>query len=440
MTASQLVSWITAFSNEIRRKAGQSPLIYTTADWWNYCTGDSKAFPGYQLWIASATTGSPTLPAAWSTWTFWQYTSKGTVQGISADVDLDYFNSSAGTMSSPGSQTGTVGAPVWLQMHALVGSSPFSATGLPPGLSLNTATGLISGWLTKAGSYTVSVTDSATGTAPIAATGNTVTFSWTVNPAPNSGPAGRVVVAHGGKCMDDPGSRTANGTRVDLWTCTGGGNQNWTMAQDRSVRIYGKCLDAANSATTDGTPVVLYTCNGSTAEQWRIGWHGRLVNVHSGKCLDDPGYQTANGTLLDIWTCGTGTNQRWTTPAGPIVSQIAPLCVNVVGANTADGTRMDVWPCNGKTNQSFTVLPDGTIRVLGKCLDVYNSGTANGTAVDLYTCNGTAGQRWTPRANGNLANPNSGRCLADPGDSAQWGTRLVILDCSAAGGEDWRIR
>lgn len=64
MTASQLVSWITSFSNEIRRKAGQSPVFYTTADWWNYCTGDSKAFPGYQLWIASPTTGSPTLPAA----------------------------------------------------------------------------------------------------------------------------------------------------------------------------------------------------------------------------------------------------------------------------------------------------------------------------------------------------------------------------------------
>ncbi|MGD0069856.1 MAG: RICIN domain-containing protein, partial [Streptosporangiaceae bacterium] len=31
-----------------------------------------------------------------------------------------------------------------------------------------------------------------------------------------------------GKCLDDPGFNTANGTQLDLWTCNGGSNQQWT--------------------------------------------------------------------------------------------------------------------------------------------------------------------------------------------------------------------
>jgi GH25 family lysozyme M1 (1,4-beta-N-acetylmuramidase) len=438
LTPAQMVSWITAFNNEIRLKAGQSPLIYTTADWWNTCTGDSTAFSASQLWIATYGT-SPILPAAWPTWTLWQYTSSGAVPGIIGNVDISYFNDAAGTLGKPRAQAAAVGAPVWLQVPSLVGSAPFSATGLPPGLSLNTSTGLISGWLTTAGTYTATVS-AATAPFPAAATSTSVT--WTVSAAPNSGPTGRVVLQNGGKCLDDTGYHTANGTRVDIWTCVGSTNQSWTMAQDHTVRIFGKCLGVSGSGTANNTAVVLWTCNGSTGEQWQIGLDAQLVNPHSGKCLDDPGRRTTNGTLLDIYSCVAGaTNEHWTAPAGEIVSQIAPLCVDDPGSHTADGTRMDVWSCVATAkNEAWTVEPDGTVRVFGKCLDVYGSGTANGTPVDLFTCNGTGAQKWNPRADGTLQNPQSGRCLTDPGDNAQNGTRLVIFDCSAAAGEDWAVR
>jgi hypothetical protein len=32
-----------------------------------------------------------------------------------------------------------------------------------------------------------------------------------------------------GKCLDDPGSNTANGTQLDLWDCDGGSNQQWSI-------------------------------------------------------------------------------------------------------------------------------------------------------------------------------------------------------------------
>jgi hypothetical protein len=74
--------------------------------------GDTTMFAdqGYSvLWIAHWGTSSPTLPAGnWGGhgWTFWQYSSCGSVTGISGCVDLDRFNGSdlAGVTFGNGAQ------------------------------------------------------------------------------------------------------------------------------------------------------------------------------------------------------------------------------------------------------------------------------------------------------------------------------------------------
>ena len=77
-----------------------------------------------------------------------------------------------------------------------------------------------------------------------------------------------------GKCLDVSGGGTANGTKVQLWACNGGGNQNW-------------------AAQSDGT----------------------LRNPQSGKCLDVSGNNSADGTVVHLWTCIAGAaNQKWTLP------------------------------------------------------------------------------------------------------------------------------
>jgi hypothetical protein len=90
------------------------------------------------------------------------------------------------TVTSPGNQTGTVGTAASVQVHASDSASgqtlTYGASGLPPGLSGNPATGLISGTPTTAGTYDVTVTardgTGATGSAP---------FTWTINPAGGGG-------------------------------------------------------------------------------------------------------------------------------------------------------------------------------------------------------------------------------------------------------------
>jgi hypothetical protein len=119
---------------------------------------------------------------------------------------------------------------------------------------------------------------------------------------------GRIVGASG-KCVDVNGAGTADGTKIQLWTCSTGTNQQWT--RDGSTwRSLGKCMTA--TGTGDGSAVQLATCNGGSGQNWTTGTNGSLVNA--GKCLDANGGSSANGTQLIIWSCHGGTNQRWTLP------------------------------------------------------------------------------------------------------------------------------
>ena len=115
------------------------------------------------------------------------------------------------------------------------------------------------------------------------------------------------------QCMDDNGQSTANGAKIQLWTCNGGANQQWTVESDGTLQVYGKCLDITGANTANGTLIELWTCNGGANQQWQAS-NGTLVNPASGKCLDDPNSNTANGTQLDLWTCNGGTNQQWHLP------------------------------------------------------------------------------------------------------------------------------
>ncbi|GAB2961477.1 lectin [Saccharothrix stipae] len=119
------------------------------------------------------------------------------------------------------------------------------------------------------------------------------------------------IVGVASKCVDVNGGSSADGTKVQLWTCNAGVNQRWTVTGS-TLRALDKCMDAAGTA--DGALVRLWTCNGGGAQNWTAGANGSLVNQQSGKCLDANGASSADGTQLIIWSCHGGTNQRWTLP------------------------------------------------------------------------------------------------------------------------------
>jgi len=127
---------------------------------------------------------------------------------------------------------------------------------------------------------------------------------------PTSGPIKSGIA---GKCVDDTGNSSTNGTPVEIWDCNDGASQNWTPEADGTIRINGKCMDITARGTANGTKVELWDCNGGANQQWAVNGTA-LINPISGRCLDDPGSSTTNGTQLDIWDCNNGANQQWTLP------------------------------------------------------------------------------------------------------------------------------
>jgi GH25 family lysozyme M1 (1,4-beta-N-acetylmuramidase) len=92
-------TWVSTWLQIVSSATGVKPMIYTSPNFWTNSMGNTQMFAqgGYTvLWVAHWTSASqPTVPANnWGGhgWTFWQYTSSGTVNGISGSVDLDRYN------------------------------------------------------------------------------------------------------------------------------------------------------------------------------------------------------------------------------------------------------------------------------------------------------------------------------------------------------------
>ncbi len=112
------------------------------------------------------------------------------------------------------------------------------------------------------------------------------------------------------RCLDVPGSNTANGVQPIIWDCSGRPNQQWTV-NGQSIQSLGKCLDAPTGAAP-GSKVQIWTCSGAANQRWNLNANGTISNVGSGLCLDVSGNATANGTPVILWSCTGAANQRWT--------------------------------------------------------------------------------------------------------------------------------
>ncbi|WP_221330102.1 ThuA domain-containing protein [Actinoplanes sp. L3-i22] len=117
------------------------------------------------------------------------------------------------------------------------------------------------------------------------------------------------------KCLDVNGGASADGTKIQLWTCNGSGAQNWAVSGQvwRNPQS-GKCLDVAGGATGNGTKVQLWTCNGSGAQNWVAFADHTVRNPQSGRCLDVSEVKSDDGQQIHIWDCLAAANQLWTLP------------------------------------------------------------------------------------------------------------------------------
>ncbi|GAA4989869.1 putative Ig domain-containing protein [Kitasatospora paranensis] len=185
------------------------------------------------------------------------------------------------TVTNPGSQSGTVGTAVSLQISASDSASgqtlTYSATGLPAGLSINSATGLVSGTPTTAGTSTVTVTAKDTTNA----TGST-SFSWTEstgggctarqllgNPGFETGTAAPWSASAG--VVDNSSSEAAHSGSWKSWLNGYGSAHTDTLSQAVSVPAGCKAtltlwlhIDTAETTTTSAYDTLKLQANTTT--------------------------------------------------------------------------------------------------------------------------------------------------------------------------------
>ncbi|MFE3639105.1 lysozyme [Streptomyces cellostaticus] len=79
---SGMVTWIRDFLDRYKARTGRHAVIYTATSWWTQCTGNYGGFAANNpLWVARYASSAGTLPAGWSAYTMWQYTSTGPTVG-----------------------------------------------------------------------------------------------------------------------------------------------------------------------------------------------------------------------------------------------------------------------------------------------------------------------------------------------------------------------
>jgi lysozyme len=93
-TAAQVVAEVRQWIDLVAAATGTTPIIYTGT----YVVGSSSPmYASNPLWEAAyfldyTSSHCPRINDNWDHWTFWQYSDRGHVPGISGNVDMDVFN------------------------------------------------------------------------------------------------------------------------------------------------------------------------------------------------------------------------------------------------------------------------------------------------------------------------------------------------------------
>jgi hypothetical protein len=124
----------------------------------------------------------------------------------------------------------------------------------------------------------------------------------------------------GGLSLGVPGGSTSNGVGFQQISgsadyqkfnivSTGNGNYKLTMKSASN-----KCVDNPQGGL-DGTRLQMWDCTGATNQQWQITPDAQsgvyiIKNASNGRCIDVPAGSTSSGTQMQIYSCTSGNNNQ----------------------------------------------------------------------------------------------------------------------------------
>jgi Putative Ig domain len=303
-----------------------------------------------------------TTPAG-ATTLFVELTSTNATNGTTYYLDsIDATQGSGGgsgdtvTVTSPGSQTGTVGTAASLQVQATDSASgqtlSYTATGLPPGLSIS-STGLISGKPTAAGSYPVT----ATATDGTGASGS-ASFTWTIGSGGSGGNCTSPVWTDTAANTDNTDTYSGDSPYVlamDMWNATAS-----PVSQTMDVCNQGSWSVDDTTTSSTNTAVLVYP-NVQENYSSAVSSYSAISSSYAANSTSAGDYEFA----YDIWLNGysTGHNEVmiWTqnhgqTPGGSLVASditVSGLTWDLYASS--DNSYIAFVPANGAAYSSGTL-------------------------------------------------------------------------------------
>ncbi|KAJ6543622.1 carbohydrate-binding module family 13 protein [Mycena vulgaris] len=148
-----------------------------------------------------------------------------------------------------------------------------------------------------------------------------------------------------GKCLT--AASNTDGAIVTIQACTGAAAQKWTFTGG-SVKIFSntKCLDVTGGSTANGVKLQIWTCstnNNPNQQFWYTGDY-HLSWTNHGKCLDLSDGSQADGNRPQLWDCSnTNPNQVWNTGYSanslPATSENGQTGTNACGTTSSQSSN-----------------------------------------------------------------------------------------------------
>jgi hypothetical protein len=243
-------------------------------------------------------------------------------------------------------------------------------------------------------------------------------------------------------CLDVEGDKTADGTPIQAYPCTGGFNEQWSLDKQGHLQGIGTesgdadCLEAKSNKK-----VVLNSCK----QTWLVGSNlpnGGYISMSGSDCLDSQGVYRSGAQVIDD-TCMGLASQIWVLKdiviEQPIPKTDESACVDTRGNAIADHTPVDAYPCNLGVNERWTYVNGDLQGVTTKGVTTCLGKAATTNQVELQTCatEDTLNQFWFIMA-GQVINYFTNLCLDSQGKHNN--VQLVLNPCSGAPSQIWILR
>ncbi|QTB90054.1 RICIN domain-containing protein [Bifidobacterium saguini] len=388
----------------------------------------------------------------------WQYTSGGSIAGISGRVDLNAFGYKEYQAETDVRYLGTITIPdgtyyinsVKKNSSSIEIAGGSSATGAITqlyGYNKSQAQRFVFSRQSD-GSYVIKnaasgkVLDVAGGDAKL----NAVVQQYEANGSNaqkwfirDSGSGWYVQSALGNWVLDIAGGNTANGTTIALYGPNDSVAQKFSLssvdanvATNTSVRVQSAknssyVMDIESGSTANSAKAQLYNWNDTDAQLYALTEVGNGVyeiqNRRSGKVLEVAGAGAGNGVAIQQYAQNGTAAQHWSVISKDgeltFLSAATAKVIDIPSGNAVASVKLQTYAYNGTAAQQWNLdkqltlrerldalasehksdLPNGTYKVMSSAkasmvLDVVAGSAANGANVQLYSSNDTDAQRW----------------------------------------------